>query len=164
MQLLLHRATDLQNILTDRRSKLVEIHSLTETSPASNTWQEERFNLKVTLPTASTENLRLYLGCSKCGHRTNATIDTIPILKVDAVDDSGSMALTFFAKEVEYLLGIPCTEMWKLKENEKTNTILKLQGNDEAFAEKMFAIRQKIVTIEIGPTLALITSRVFNWT
>ncbi|KAL2932435.1 Replication protein A 70 kDa DNA-binding subunit B, partial [Bienertia sinuspersici] len=174
-------ATNHQNILTDHRSKLAEIHSSTTTTPitkieeinrkrASNTWQEERFNLKVTLPTASTENLRLYLGCSKCGRRTNETIDTTftctfcnvqsakseprPILKVDAVDDSGSMALTFFAKEVEYLVGIPCIEMWKLKEND----------NDEVLAEKMFSLRQKNVNIEIGPTLALSTSRVLNWT
>ncbi|KAL2935280.1 Replication protein A 70 kDa DNA-binding subunit B, partial [Bienertia sinuspersici] len=174
-------ATNHQNILTDHRSKLAEIHSSTTTTPvtkieeinrkrASNTWQEERFNLRVTLPTASAENLRLYLGCSKCGRRTNETIDTTfrctfcnvqsakseprPILKVDAVDDSGSMALTFFAKEVEYLVGIPCTEMWKLKEND----------NDEVLAEKMFSLRQKNVNIEIGPTLALSTSRVLNWT
>ncbi|KAL2942678.1 Replication protein A 70 kDa DNA-binding subunit B, partial [Bienertia sinuspersici] len=104
---------------------------------ASNTWQEERFNLKVTLPTAFVENLRLYLGCSKCGRRTNATVNTTfkcpfcnvqdaqslpstfyrPIFKLDAVDDSGSMALTLFAREVEFLMGLSSIEMWKLKEN-----------------------------------------------
>ncbi|KAL2897624.1 Replication protein A 70 kDa DNA-binding subunit B [Bienertia sinuspersici] len=138
--------------------------------PASNTWLEERFNLKVTLPTTFVENLHLYLCCSKCGCRTNATVNTTfncpfcnvqdaqslprPIFKVDAVDDTGSMALTLFAREVEFLMGLSSIEMWMLKEN----------GNEDVFAEKMHELRQKNVALQIGPTLALTTSKVLNWT
>ncbi|KAL2933414.1 Replication protein A 70 kDa DNA-binding subunit [Bienertia sinuspersici] len=105
----------------------------------------------------------IYVTAPKAIYRSQGIEDSVreihltdhrPILKVDAVHDSGSMALTFFAKEVEYLVGIPCIEMWKLKEND----------NDEVLAEKMFSLRQKNVNIEIGPTLALSTSRVLNWT
>ncbi|KAL2893590.1 Replication protein A 70 kDa DNA-binding subunit B [Bienertia sinuspersici] len=174
-------AADHHALLAEHRTKLIGIHSSSETASittvqqinqrkASNTWQEERFNLKVTLPTASVENLRLYLGCSKCGRRTNATVNTTfkcpfcnvqdaqslprPIFKVDAVDDSGSMALTLFAREVEFLMGLSSIEMWKLKEN----------GNEDVFAEKMHELRQKNVALQIGPTLALTTSKVLNWT
>ncbi|KAL2900579.1 Replication protein A 70 kDa DNA-binding subunit B, partial [Bienertia sinuspersici] len=101
-------AADNQNILTGHRSKVAEIHSSTETALVTKIEeinQKRRFTLKVTLPTASAKNLHLYLTCSKCGCRTNATIDTTftctfcnaqsakskprPISKVDAVDDSG---------------------------------------------------------------------------
>ncbi|KAL2921991.1 Replication protein A 70 kDa DNA-binding subunit B [Bienertia sinuspersici] len=103
-------AADHQALLAEHKEKLKTIYASSQTATitlASNTWQEERFNLKITLPTTSVENLRLYLGCSKCGRRTNAPVNTtfhcfscnvkdaeslpMPIFKVDAVDESGSM-------------------------------------------------------------------------
>ncbi|KAL2896397.1 Replication protein A 70 kDa DNA-binding subunit B, partial [Bienertia sinuspersici] len=139
-----YRATQNQTLLNDRRSKLLEIHAPSTANnitsvkeinarKSSTTWQDERFWLEVTMPTATAKNMYVYFGCSKCGRRSNepenavykclkcSAIDATSIpritFKVDVTDGTAETELTFFSKEVEMLTGITCAEIWSLKQN-----------------------------------------------
>ncbi|KAL2906289.1 Replication protein A 70 kDa DNA-binding subunit B [Bienertia sinuspersici] len=132
-----------QTLLNDRRSKLLDIHTLSTDNnitsvkeinarKCSTTWQDERFWIDVTMPTATTKNMYVYLGCNKCGRRNNeienaiykcskcSAIDATSVpritFKADVTDGSSEMELTFFSKEVELLTGSTCAEIWSLKQ------------------------------------------------
>ncbi|KAL2934974.1 Replication protein A 70 kDa DNA-binding subunit B [Bienertia sinuspersici] len=146
-------------------SSLAEINA----KKATNTWQEQTHWIKITIPEANQSDLYFYMGCNNCGRKAFAEKgDTytcshckdnkaIAIPRVTftftAVDTTGTKKFTIFTKQVETLFGLTSSELHSLATSDDASKL----------DEKLNHIRSIEVFIEVGPSVALNSSRLLSW-
>ncbi|KAL2936063.1 Replication protein A 70 kDa DNA-binding subunit B [Bienertia sinuspersici] len=173
-------AEENQMLLRDRQAMILEartplkariISTLAEINAkkAANTWQEQTHWIKITIPEANHCDLYFYMGCNNCGRKGIAEKgDTytcshckdnkaIAIPRVTftfiAVDKTGTKKFTIFTKEVETLFGLTSSELHSVATSDGATKL----------DEKINHIRSTELFLEIGPSVALNSSRLLSW-
>ncbi|KAL2937535.1 Replication protein A 70 kDa DNA-binding subunit B [Bienertia sinuspersici] len=119
---------DMINLARDSaQSRTITTKEKVNAKKAANTWQEQKYWIKVTLPEADIQDLYLYIGCNKCGrksqsnkevtytctHCNHTTAVSVPRVSFTfkAADHTGTKKNTIFTQDVETLIGIPSDQL-----------------------------------------------------
>ncbi|KAK9671401.1 hypothetical protein RND81_12G027700 [Saponaria officinalis] len=159
------RTADVKNTPTEKLIKT--IYTLLQ-KKVQNTLQEERHWLRVTVPDPDFNKINAYIGCSKCGKRTNipagqpykcnaCSKDCVSCPRItftcDVADGTGIFKITTFTEDAEKLFRLSAPELFQIKHSDDRKTFQLIQKK----------LNESPILIQVGLKATLSRNNVLQW-